>query len=440
MATAREVALKALVDCHKHGAWADGALKRELAKAGLDSRDGALASRLCYGVLQQQMYLDFLLSEFSSMPLERMQPVVLDALRLGAYQLLFTDKIPANAAVNESVELVKKFGKNKKAAGFVNGILRNLDRNRAALPPLPEEEIRRLSIQYSHPQWLVKEFLRQLGAEETRQLLECHNGAVAMTAQVNTLKNSAAELRAELEAEGVRVTPHPWLENCFILENTGNLEALEAFRRGGFYIQDPAAKLAVLAAAPKAGERVLDLCAAPGGKSFSAAILMQNQGYLESHDIYPHKVKALRQNALRLGITLEAKVMDAREAVEGQFDLVIADVPCSGLGIIRKKPDIRYKDPSDFKELEQIQREILDNAAKLVRVGGRLLYATCTLREAENGAQVAAFRRRTGGFRVEKVPLPEGVGTVEDGMVTLWSHRHGTDGFFFTLLRKEADA
>lgn len=438
MATAREAALRALVACHKQGAWADGALKRELARAGLDSRDGALASRLCYGVLQQQMYLDFLLSKFSAMPLERVQLEVLDTLRLGAYQLLFTDKIPANAAVNESVELAKKVAKNKKTAGFVNGVLRNLDRSREALPALPKEPLERLAIQYSHPKWLVKLFQREVGWEETEGILALHNGAAAMTAQVNTLKTTGEELRQELEREGVAVTPHPWLEDCLILERTGNLEGLEAFQKGLFYIQDPAAALAVLAAKPEPGEKVLDLCAAPGGKSFSAARRMKNQGYLESHDIYPHKVKALRQSASRLGARLEVKVWDAREPMEGTFDLVMADVPCSGLGIIRKKPDIRYKNPEEFKELEQIQRDILENAAGLVKPGGRLLYATCTLRREENGGQVKDFLRRHGEFTVEQVTLPGGVKGDEEGMVTLWPQRHGTDGFFFTLLRKGA--
>lgn len=457
MGSAREVALKALVACHRQGAWADGALKRELAKAGLDSRDGALASRLCYGVVQQQMYLDFLLSGFSTMPLERLQLEVLDILRLGAYQLLFTTKIPPNAAVNESVNLAKKFAKNKKTPGFVNGILRNLDRNRQSLPALPQDPVRRISLQYSHPEWLVKMFQKEIGLEETEHLLALHNGTAPLTVQVNTLKNTPEELRASLEGEGVSVIPHPWLENCFILEHTGNLETLKAFSGGGFYVQDPAARLAVEAAGVKEGERVLDLCGAPGGKSFAAAILMKNQGYLETHDVYPKKVKALSRNALRLGMDIKTKVFDARKKMEGQFDLVMADVPCSGLGIIRKKPDIRYKNPENFKELEEIQREILQNAATLVKPGGRLLYATCTLRREENQGQIRKFLGENPGFTVVTPGLDGGIPGVkpgtfggqpgvkpgdldqEEGMVTLWPQIHGTDGFFFTVLRKEAE-
>lgn len=438
MATAREVALKALVACHKQGAWADGALKRELKYAGLDSRDGGLASRLCYGVLQQQMYLDFLLSQLSSMPLERVQTEVLDVLRLGAYQLLFTDKIPPMAAVNESVKLAKKVSKNKRSAGFVNGILRNLDRKRDMLEEPKGSISQRLSVGYSHPKWLVEAYAREVGWRETAELLAVHNGAAAMTAQVNTLKTTARELKRKLEEEGVTATAHPWMEDCFVLEHTGNLEGLKSWQDGLFYVQDPAAKLAVLAAKPQPGERVLDLCAAPGGKSFAAAMKMQNTGYLESHDVYPAKVKALRQSALRLGVELKAEVFDARKRMEGGFDLVMADVPCSGLGIIRKKPDIRYKKPENFKELEEIQKEILENAATLVKPGGRLLYATCTLRREENGRQVEEFLRHHGEFTVEKVKLPVDVRGNEEGMVTLWPQRDGTDGFFFTVLRKEA--
>lgn len=420
----REVALGVLYACHNQGAWADGALKRELARSGLDSRDAALASRLVYGVEQNRLLLDYHLSPLVPRGLDSLEPKILDILRLGAYQLLMTDKIPAMAAVNESVKLAKKHGKNPKTAGFVNAVLRNLDRSRASLPPLPEDKLARLSIRYSHPLWLVEAFAQVLPPEELEPLLAADNAPASVTAQVNTLKTTAAALAERLEGEGVSATAHPELEGCLILENVGNMERLESFQAGLFYIQDPAARMAVLAAQPRPGMRVLDLCAAPGGKSFAAAMAMEGKGSVLSRDIYERKVKDLAASAARLGLTcMKTAVADATQSVEGPFDLVIADVPCSGLGIIRKKPDIRYKDPAAFAELLPIQATIAENAARAVAPGGRLLYATCTLRREENEEQVEGLLAKEKDFTVKT-------------METLWPHRQGTDGFFYAVLER----
>lgn len=425
MTNSREVALNVLYACHRQGAWADGALKRELSKADLDSRDAALASRLVYGVEQNRLLLDHNLAPLCARGLAGVEPKVLDILRLGAYQLLMMDKIPAMAAVDESVKLAKRHAKSPKAAGFVNAVLRSLDRSRDALPPLPEEPLERLSIQYSHPLWLVKEFAGTLGSEELEALLAAQNATAPITAQVNTLKISPEALAGQLEREGATVRPHPWQGDCLILEDTGNLEKLPSFQAGCFYIQDPAAKLAVLAAEPKAGERVLDLCAAPGGKSFAAAIAMEGRGQVVSRDIYPRKVKELAISARRLGLTcIHTETADAAQTAGEPADLVIADVPCSGLGIIRKKPDIRYKDPKEFQDLLPIQAAILDNAARCVVPGGRLLYATCTLRREENEEQVETFLDKHEDFTVK-------------AMETLWPHRRNTDGFFYAVLTRE---
>lgn len=426
--TAREVALRALYTCHTQGAWADGALPRELDRAKLDSRDAALCSRMVYGVLQNQLLLDYYLSHFVSRPLEQLEGKVRDILRLGAYQLLMLDKVPAMAAVDESVKLAKAHAKNPKAGGFVNAVLRNLDRSRDKLPTLPEEPLERLSVAYSHPRWLVEEFAQTLNGEELEDLLAADNAPAPITAQVNTVKTTQETLARRLAEEGVSVQPHPWQAGCLILERTGALEQLPAFQEGLFYIQDPAARLALLAAGPKPGERVLDLCAAPGGKSFAAAVAMGDQGRVLSRDLYLRKVKELARSAARLDLTsIEAQAGDATRPVEGTWDLIVADVPCSGLGIIRKKPDIRYKDPSGFKDLLPIQAKILDNAAQGVVPGGRVLYATCTLRPQENEEQVKALLDRRKNFTVRT-------------METLWPHRSGTDGFFYAVLVREVGA
>lgn len=439
---AREVALLTLFACERQGAWSDGHLKKAIRDAGLDARDGGLATRLCAGVLQNKMLLDHYLEHFSSVKLSKMEGKVLIALRLGLYQLLFMDRIPASAAVNTSVDLARKHSRNPKAAGLVNGILRTITRQET-MPEIVGEDIFRLSVQYSHPQWLVEQFLQQLGAEETQALLACDNSEPPIYAQWNPVKGSLESLVHRLEEEDVTVQAHPWLEGCLTLSGTGDLERLPSFREGLFTIQDPAAKLAALAAAPTPGSRVLDVCAAPGGKSFAAAMAMENRGEIVSCDIHPHKQTLIEKGAQRLGLScVAARTLDARAfepEFEKAFDLVIADVPCSGLGVIRKKPDIRYKDPKPLENLPAIQSAILENVSRYVKPGGVLLYSTCTILERENEAVVSGFLKKHPDFTAEAFQMPGPVGTVQTGMVTLWPHRHDTDGFFIAKLRREKD-
>lgn len=442
---AREAALLTLNACHRQGGWSDGVLKKQLAAAKLDSRDAALATQLCFGVLQNQLLLDFYLSQFSNIALSRMEGKVLQALRLGAYQMLFLDRIPHSAAVNCSVEMTKRLCKNPRAAGMVNGILRSVERNLDHLPAIPNTDpVSYLSILYSHPEWLVKEFCMTLGTEEGAKLLASDNHQPPMTVMVNTLRGTAEQVAQRLTEQRVEVTPHPWLADCLILSKTGDLEGLEAFREGLFYVQDPASRLAVEAAEVRPGMRVLDCCAAPGGKSFAAGIAMKNEGELISCDIHPHKKKLLQAGADRLGLSLlrpmtaDGKVF--RPEWEGAFDRVLVDAPCSGLGVIRKKPDIRYKDPEPLKGLPEVQRAILANASRYVRPGGILLYSTCTLLPRENEEVVRWFLEGHKDFKAEAFTLPGPVGTAADGLVTLLPHRHGTDGFFICRMRREGCA
>ena len=436
---AREAALLVLNECQRQGGWSDAILNKRLA--GLDGRDGALATRLCFGVLQNQLLLDFYLSHFSNIPLKRMEGRVLQALRLGSYQMLFLDKIPHSAAVDRSVELTRKYCKNPRAAGMVNGVLRSFERNLEQLPAIPRTDpVHYLSTLYSHPEWLVREFLTALGSDETAKLLAADNSPAPITAMVNTTKTTAEELAAALEAEGVRTQPHPWLTDCLTLSKPGNLERLAAFQAGLFYIQDPASKLAALVLDPEPGMRVLDCCAAPGGKSFAAAIRMEGRGEILSCDLRPHKKKLIQAGAdrLRLGnivpMTADGKVF--RPEWESAFDRVLVDAPCSGLGVIRKKPDIRYKDPAPLAGLPEVQRAILETAARYVRPGGVLVYSTCTVLRRENEKIVEAFLADHQEYRTEEFQLPGPIGDVPSGMLTLWPHRHGTDGFFICKLRK----
>lgn len=439
MGTARETAVLTLAACEKQGAWSDGYLKHAIREQGLDRRDGALATRLCYGVLQNKLLLDWRLAQVCSMKLEKLDVKVLCGLRVAAYQLLFLDRIPPSAAVNEAVELAKRHSRSPRAAGLVNGVLRSLLRQGKVVEIKEDDKLKRLSVQYSHPLWLVEEFSALLGVEDAEELLSADNQQPPTTAQVNTLKTTPEKLTEGLRSAGVEVQPHPWLEGCLLLTGTGDLERLDAFRRGEFYIQDAASRLAVLAAEIKPGRRVLDCCAAPGGKSFAAAVLMENRGELISCDIHPHKIKLLEAGRDRLGLSVIIPMLQnaakAREDWVGGFDTVLTDVPCSGLGIIRKKPDIRYKDPEPLKGLPQVQRGILDNCARYVRPGGVLVYSTCTLLRRENDQVVDGFLADYPEFAPEPFDLPH-LGK-QPGRITFWPHIHGTDGFFAAKLRRK---
>lgn len=437
--SARKTALEVLIRCRTHRAWADAALGPALRRAGLAGAEAALCSRIVYGVLQNQSLLDFYLSAWCSQKPEHLQPPLQDILRIGLYQILFLDKIPVSAAVNESVELAKLSGRGS-AAGLVNAVLRRAGRERAALPPIPDRDpVKYLSIRYSHPKWLVKRLLALLGREEAEAFLAVDNLPAPLTVQVNPLKTTAEDLTAALAAQGVTARPHAWVPGCLELTGAGDLTALKPFRNGDFLVQDGAAALVARVAGVKPGDRVLDVCAAPGGKSFSAAFAMENQGGILSCDLHENKLKRVREGAARLGITcIETAAADGqifRPEWESAFDTVLVDAPCSGLGIIRKKPDARYKRAEDLFALPVIQDAILRNAARYVRPGGTLVYSTCTILPEENQQVTGAFLAETPAFERLPFDLPEPVGATE-GEITLWPHRHGTDGFYICRMTR----
>ena len=439
--SARDTALKVLIACRTHGAWADAALKAQLARDQLSPQDAALCSRMVYGVTQNRLRLDFYLAAYCSQKPDHVQPPLLDILRLGAYQILFLDKVPDRAAVSEAVELAKRSGRGQ-AAGLVNAVLRKLSQNKNALPSIPDrDEVKFLSIRYSHPKWLVKRLLELLGRGETEAFLAADNTAAPLTVQVNPLKTTQEKLTAELEALGVRVTPHVWVPGCLELSGTGDLTALEPFRVGHFLVQDGAAALAARAAAVTPGQRVLDVCAAPGGKSFGAAFAMEDRGEILACDLHENKLKRIQDGAQRLGLTsIRTAAADGREfrpEWEAAFDTVLVDAPCSGLGIIRKKPDTRYKKADDLFTLPVVQQAILDNACRYVKPGGVLVYSTCTILPEENQQVTDAFLAQHRDFSREDLPLPDQAGQA-DGQVTLWPHRHDTDGFYICRMRRQA--
>lgn len=432
---ARETALSALIACRRDGAWANNVLKEYILRDRLDGRDSALATRLVYGVIQNRGLLDFYLQQLLTGKPGQLQPVVRDILHLGLYQLYQMDKIPESAAVNESVLLAKKYTKNPKAPGLVNGVLRNAQRSRQQL-----EQPVSYADRYSHPEELISLLKASLPKGKLEPMLIANNAAPETVVQVNTLKTTAEELQKQLEAEQVVARPHRWMPQCLVLDRTGNLEQLKSFQEGLFYVQDPASRLSVLCAELKQGWRILDCCAAPGGKSFAAAMVTRDSGQIISCDIHAHKIPLIRKGVRRLGIRNHlAQQQDASVFVpqwEGAMDAVLVDAPCSGYGIIRKKPDIRYKDPKQMEQLPQLQLQILNNQARYVRPGGVLLYSTCTVLRRENEDVVAAFLEQNRAFFPEKLTLPEVFPENTTGMLTLIPGEYDTDGFFICRMRR----
>lgn len=448
--SARDTALEVLIRCRTHGAWADAALRSALNRNRLSNLDAALCSRLVYGVFQNQILLDFILANYCTQRLEHLQPPLLDILRMGAYQILFLNKIPDSAAVHTAVELAKKY-RRASASGLINAVLRKISRNQEAgtLPALPDQKrdiMKYLSIRYSHPRWLVKKLVGILGPGETEEFLSANNGIPDLTVRVNTMKITPDDLIMKLQSENITAKKHDWVPNTLDLINAGNPAVLQSFRDGLFIIQDPAAALVAYLCEAKPGNRVLDVCAAPGGKSFAMAFDMKNQGEIISCDIHENKLRHIRDGTARLGIeknittyAVDARVFrsDWKEA----FDIVLVDAPCSGMGIIRKKPDSRYKKPDRLFTLPVIQHAILENTARYVRPGGRLVYSTCTILPEENEQVISLFLSEQPEFYLETGELPSSnhqeKPDVFDGQITLWPQRHQTDGFYICRMRRK---
>jgi len=438
--SSREAALSVLERCRRNQAFSDALLGSVMQSAGLSPKDSALCTRLCYGVLQNMLLCDYYINHFAANA-QKLEPKVRDILRLSVYQILFMDKIPSHAAVSEGVELCKKSGFSR-ASGLVNAVLRKISDNKDKLPAIPNKDITEyLSIKYSTPIGLVKKLSNEFGADFVERLLRANNEAAPLTIQVNTLKTSAADLVTMLEGKGIFVMPHDLLTDCFDIYGTGDISGLEEHKNGLFYVQDAAARISVLAADPKSGDTVLDACGAPGGKSFACAIEMNNSGKIYSNDIHENKLIRVKEGAKRLGIDIiSTGVMDATKpdkSLVSSFDLVIADVPCSGLGVIRKKPDIRYKELSEIEKLPEMQLNILNGLAPCVKPGGVLVYSTCTVLEQENGGVIDRFLSEHKEFSAEDFVLPSPIGEGKNGRLSLYPHVHHTDGFFVCKLRKQ---
>ena len=438
MTNARVEAVRLLLHIEQENAYVNLLLHARLGTLGLSTRDQALCSALVYGVLERRITLDYVIARHTSKKLSEIDPLPLECVRVGAYQMLYMDRIPPSAAINESVQAVKKLG-NTKSAGFVNAVLHAIDRDGRVLTLPPEKNWRtHLSVKYACPQWIVRLWRNAYGADTAEAMLAAMLGRPPLTIRVNTTRISATECARQLTECGVTVVPCT-VPDALALTHTGPVEQLALYAQGLFHVQDLASQICVGLLDPQPGVRVADVCAAPGGKSFTIAERMQNHGSVDAFDLYPQRVALIADGAARLGLTcVHAAVRDAQiGAVRGTYDRVLCDVPCSGLGVMRRKPEIRYKPKEMLDDLPELQYRILVRSAQLVAPGGRLLYSTCTLNPAENDAVVARFAQAYPEFVPDALDdsLPH-YGSEPTHQITLMPQLHGTDGFFAARFRR----
>ncbi|PTX61220.1 16S rRNA (cytosine967-C5)-methyltransferase [Melghirimyces profundicolus] len=446
--TARDVALDVLMAVEERGAYSNLLLNDALTKSGLSSRDRGLATELVYGTIQRRNTLDWILNGLVKKGVTSLEPWVRHLLRMGIYQLRYLDRIPGRAAVHETVRMAKERG-HRGVSGLVNGVLRSYQRRRRewTLPEDPETP-EKLALATSHPEWMVRRLMEVYGKETARAVLEAGNRPPRTAVRVNPLK-SDRETVARLLSEqnpGMEVEASPLSSQGLILKGGGNPARGLLFREGWVTIQDESSMLVSEVVDPRPGERVLDGCAAPGGKTGHLGERMKNEGVLFSCDLHPHKIRLIEDQVRRLGLTIvEARRADLRELpgnVE-PFDRVLLDAPCSGLGVIRRKPDIKWsKEPREVASLTSLQAQLLDAAAELVVPGGTLVYSTCTLEPKENAEQVSAFLERHPEFRPDgslEDRLPEAVREKAlrgEGWVQILPHHFDSDGFFIARMIK----
>ncbi len=434
----RELALKILYDIEKHGAYLNISFQNHAEQVVMSPRDMALAKELCYGVLRFKIKLDNTIARFSSVKLKKLSPFVISILRMGLYQLFYMDKIPESAAVNESVKLAERYARQSK--GFINAILRRAAGEGLFEPSGNNNEA--LAIRHSHPEPLVHWLRMQFGDEKAVELLDANNQTPPISIRTNTLKNTRQSLMEQLKAEDVACAPGSWSDAAILIDGA-SLQQLKAYKEGRFTIQDQSAQLAAFALAPQPGQRVFDVCAAPGGKTTHLAELMENKGEILGLDIYEKRLKAVQESAKRLGISIiTTHAEDASKfTVTEKADKILVDAPCSGLGVIRRRPDLKYKEElTEFDGLIKTQAAILEHCALLLKPAGELVYSTCTINPAENEGVVNDFLKKHPEFSLMPIKSEHIKGDaaelLQKGMATFYPSLQGGDGFFIAKLRR----
>lgn len=429
----RRLVFRLLEQVRTQKSYSNLALHHALSQPDFSGNPG-FVSALFYGVLERQITLDAVLAPY--LKGKKIDPPVRTILRMGLYQILFLDSVPDSAAVNESVQLCVP-AKVFSAKGLVNGVLRRFLREGKPFHPqqMPPWQA------YSCPEWLYRQWKADYGRETALELMQAGLGRPPVTVRVNTQKMTTRSFVEALQTQGVESVPCRWAENGLLLSHTGGVEQLPGFAEGWFYVQDSSSQLCASLMEAKPGQRIYDICAAPGGKSCALALEMKDQGELLSFDLYPQKVELIRKNAARLGLTCihpllwDASVWDQTRPLA---DGVLCDLPCSGYGVLRRKPEIRQHPKEDGAALAKLQRELLEINSRYVKPGGTLIYSTCTLSKQENQDNANWFLQSHPEFA--PLPLPEELaqlGLLEGNMLTIFPHRGDGDGFFIArMVRK----
>lgn len=446
-ASARDIALDILVKVEQQGAYSNLLLNSSLQKSALSREDAGLVTELVYGTISRMNTLDYVLEEFVSKGIAKLQPWVRNLLRLSLYQIMYLDRIPSHAAVNEAVNIAKKKG-HQGISGMVNGVLRSVLRA-GNLPVIPDGlgPAKRISIQYSHPIWLVKRWITEYGVDTAEAICAANNEPPAVSIRVNTTMISREALLSQMIEQGLQASASEVSPYGIVVKGGGNLALSSWYRDGYLSVQDESSMLVAEAVAPEPGMRVLDCCAAPGGKTAHMGELMKDEGSIFANDLHPHKAKLISDQAARLG--LESVVTGSADALELEhtlehhsFDRILLDAPCSGLGVIRRKPDLKWrKQPEDVVSVASLQGQLLQSVSKLLKPGGVLVYSTCTTEQTENSEVVAAFLEQNPDFTSITFASPlwgrlEGTALAVGEGIQLLPHHYGSDGFYISKLQR----
>lgn len=440
----REIVLEVLLEITEHGMYSHIVLRDVLNKYQyLEKKERSFITRVTEGTLEHMMEIDYILDQFSKVKVKKMKPVIRNIMRSAVYQMKYMDSVPVSAACNEAVKLAvrKGFGSLR---GFVNGVLRNVARNLDQIA-YPTEPLRRLSIQYSMPEWILNLWLKAYDSDIVEQMLQAFQRETPLTIRCNLRMVTPKQLKEHLEAEGVTVKVHPYLEYAFHISGFDYLGDLESFQNGEFSVQDISSMLVSELADPKEGDYVIDVCAAPGGKSLHMAEKLNGSGHVEARDLTEYKVSLIQENIERTGLNnVEAVQQDALifdETSVGKADIVLADLPCSGLGVLAKKTDLKYKATKEGADsLAKLQREMLKNVQAYVKDEGKLVYSTCTINPAENMDNVHWFLNQYPEFELIDIhgslceELQKDV--KENGCIQLLPGVHQSDGFFLACMKK----
>lgn len=441
MKSSREVALNAIYDIENNGLYSNLGVNKHLRESNLKDMDRGFCTELIYGVTENKYFLNYVINKFSKIKAKKLSPHVRNILQMGIYQILLLDSTKDFAAVNESVNLSKKYC--KKASGFVNGVLRNVVRNQNNIkyPEKSKDIVKYLSIKYSYEEWIIKNWIDKFGEDFTEELVEENNEKPDLYLRTNEVKISREDLIKKLEEQGVQCEAVKLVKEAIRVKSLKNIENNELYKKGYFQIQDISSMIIGHVINPRENENILDVCSAPGGKTTHLASLMKNTGTVVARDIFDHKLKLIKENTQRLGLNnVDIQKFDATEldnkSIE-KFDTVLVDAPCSGFGIIRRKPEIKYKKKKDLEDIPKIQKIILQNNSKYVKKGGLLIYSTCTIEDRENIDIVNEFLKLNDDFKLEPIQnINVDLENQEDGYIKLYPNIHGMDGFFIAKLRR----